>query len=199
MGVTIRNKCKSIDMGYGGFYNLRRNIAGIYSDEFKTLYENWIKPYSEITDEEGNEKLNDLYNRGILTDDDDCVLDFLFASDCSGKITSKTCKKLFDLIKDYDDNILYGYVGRPDCAKFSDFKEIVYICAKNRLTLFWEWGVVMEWVKLKGVVTPGGEPCYECPKCKDKESRHLYGVEFPKPLYKCPVCGTDLEYPIFSK
>ena len=28
-------------------------------------------------------------------------------------------------IKDYDDDILYGYAGRKDCAKFADFKKIV--------------------------------------------------------------------------
>ena len=137
MRITIRNKNKSIDMGYGGFFNLRKNIAGIFSPDFKEFYEEWTKPSSKITDEEGNFKLMEFYNKGVFNDNDDDILNFLFASDCDGKISAKTCKKLYNRIRDYDDNILYGYIGRPDCAKFSDFKEIVADCAKNHLVLSW--------------------------------------------------------------
>lgn len=137
MGVTIENKNRSIDMGYGGFYNLRKNIAGIYSIEFKNLYEEWCRPYSKITNEEGNKILASFYERNILTDDDDIVLDFLFASDCEGKISVKGCRRLYKIIKDYDDNICYGYIGRNDCAMFKDFKSLVEECAKNRIILKW--------------------------------------------------------------
>ena len=53
----------------------------------------------------------------------------------------------------------------------------------------------MFWKKINGIVTPGGEAMYECPNCQDVKSRHLYGVETPNPLDKCPVCGEKLEYP----
>jgi len=137
MGVTIRNKQKSIDMGCGGFSNLRDTIAGLLSKEFQTLYIEWTKPFSSITDEEGNKMLSKLYEDNILTDNDDILLDFLFAFDCGGKLSIKGCKRLHNLIKDYDDNILYGYIGRKDCAKFKDFKEIVELCVKNKWIMSW--------------------------------------------------------------
>lgn len=137
MGVTIQNKQKSIDMGCGGFSNLRNTIAGLLSKEFQTLYIEWTKPFSSITNEEGNKMLSKLYEDNILTDNDDILLDFLFASDCGGKLSIKGCKRLHNLIKDYDDNILYGYIGRKDCAKFKDFKEIVELCVKNKWIMSW--------------------------------------------------------------
>lgn len=137
MGVTIRNKNNSIDMGYAGFFNLRKTIAGIYSEQFKRLYDAWCRPFGGIPDDEGNERLAKLYEKGILSDEDDVVLDFLFAPDAGGKISAKGCKRLWQVIKDYDDKILYGYQGRPDCAMFKDFKNIVEDCAKNRLVLTW--------------------------------------------------------------
>ena len=137
MGISIGNKNREIDMGYGGFYNLRKNIAGIYSSEFKRLYEEWVSPCSKMTDEEGNKQLITLYENDILTDEDDVVLDFLFASDAGGKVSAKGCKRLYKIIKDYDDDILYGYIGRKDCAMFKDFKDIVKECAERRIILSW--------------------------------------------------------------
>ena len=32
---------------------------------------------------------------------------------------------IYEVIKNYDDDILYGYADRKDCAKFADFKAIV--------------------------------------------------------------------------
>lgn len=137
MGVTIENKTKSIDMGYGGFYNLRETIAGLLSEEFKNLYVEWTSMNGSINNEEGNKLLGNMYKRGVLTDEDVIILDFLFASDCGGKISVKGCRRLWKLIKDYDDNVLYGYAGRPDCAKFKDFKEIIETSAKNRWIAKW--------------------------------------------------------------
>ena len=67
----------------------------------------------------------------------DVVLDFLFASDAGGKVSAKGCKRLYKIIKDYDDDILYGYIGRKDCAMFKDFKDIVKECAERRIILSW--------------------------------------------------------------
>ena len=35
-------------------------------------------------------------------------------------------------IKDYDDDYVYGYIGRPDRAMFKDFKRIVRECVEDR-------------------------------------------------------------------
>lgn len=137
MGITIRNKENSIDMGCGGFMNLRRNIANLLSKEFGDLYKEWCKSFSPITDEEGNKILKTFYRDGILSDEDDVIIEFLFASDLEGKITAKGCKRLYELIKDYDDNILYGYAMHPNCAKFADFKEIIKESAKHNWVVQW--------------------------------------------------------------
>ena len=137
MGLTIRNKESSIDMGSGGFCRLRETIAGILSEEFKDLYVSWTSLSNPISDDEGNERLKALFEKRALKEEDAPVLDFLFKPDSEGKLSPKECKRLYSLIKDYDNNILYGYVGRPDCARFRDFKAIVEECAKNRWVLVW--------------------------------------------------------------
>lgn len=137
MGITIKNKNMGIDMGYHGFFLLRKNIAYLISEDFGRLYEQWCGPFGHLTDEEGNKKLKILYSQGKMINADELVLKFLFESDGEGKLSVNGCKKLYELIKDYDDNILYGYVGRPDCAKFKDFKEIIKQSAKSRLVVRW--------------------------------------------------------------
>jgi hypothetical protein len=49
----------------------------------------------------------------------------------------EVCEKIYEVIKDYDDNVLYGYAGRPDCAKFKDFKKIVKDCVDNKCSMTW--------------------------------------------------------------
>ena len=141
MGLTIYNKERAIDMGYIGFYTLRNTIAKLFGTDFENLYNNWTSSSwnpNKIDDKTGNILLNGFYEKGIIKEEDNPILDFLFMSDCEGKLPAKSCKVLYNFIKDYDDNIKYGYSGRPDCAMFSDFKEIVRLCAKNRWILKWD-------------------------------------------------------------
>lgn len=49
-----------------------------------------------------------------------------------------------------------------------------------------------KWKKRVGVVTPGGDPAYECPCCGG--GRHLNGIEFREEWDYCPDCGQRLEY-----
>lgn len=52
------------------------------------------------------------------------------------------------------------------------------------------------WEQVKGnILTPGGDPLYICPVCRDKKSQHINGIETPNHLKKCPVCKTKLKYP----
>lgn len=52
------------------------------------------------------------------------------------------------------------------------------------------------WEQVKGnVLTPGGDPMYICPVCKDKQSRHVNGIEILNHLDECPVCKAKLKYP----
>lgn len=50
------------------------------------------------------------------------------------------------------------------------------------------------WKRLPGGFTPGGDPCYICPKCQSTESIHVYGVENRKAFTYCPHCGERLDY-----
>lgn len=51
-------------------------------------------------------------------------------------IDSENCS--IDLaIKDYDDDICYGYCDKPDCAMFKDFKELVKDCIDTNTPMKW--------------------------------------------------------------
>jgi hypothetical protein len=52
------------------------------------------------------------------------VANFLYQSDCDGRIDRKQAKQVYELIKECDDSISFGYSGRSDCAKMSDLKKI---------------------------------------------------------------------------
>lgn len=139
MGISIGNCKHSIDMTYGGFYRLRNKIAELLNEDFGKLYHEWtdISPYNTMTDEQGNERLAQLYADHKIKDEDDVILDFLFQSDCAGKVSYQVCKKLYKVVEDYDDDFCYGYPGRPDYATFKEFKEILVECYKNRWILKW--------------------------------------------------------------
>lgn len=135
MGVTIRNKGSYVDLTYSGMFNLRKEIASIYSTSFRDFYEDWCE--GKYTNEEGNKMLEKYFIDGTLKEEDEMVLDFLFASDCEGKLPYKSCRRLYTIIKDYDTNKIFGYCGRPQKGTFEEFKKVVECSAKNRLVMFW--------------------------------------------------------------
>ena len=129
MGITISSKRVSADMGYGGFNRFREIVSSKISDEFH-------KHYSELSSsfvmclsgknreqyfKEYNEKTTGFIENKVITDE---VANFLFQADCGGKIDRKQTKEIYNLIKNCDDNIIFGYQGRSDCAKMSDMKRI---------------------------------------------------------------------------
>lgn len=137
--MTIKNKENSIGIGNVGFMDLRRTIANLLSEEFGKLYKNWVVPCSPISDEEGNKMLKSFYDAGILTDNDDLIVEFLFASDVKGRLIAQGCKRLYELIKDYNDDIVYGCEISLHPAKFEDFKQIVRESAENNWIMEWRW------------------------------------------------------------
>ena len=129
MGVTISSKRYSCDMGYGGFDRARNAIAEKVSGEF-------YKHYLKLSDaevmflmgkarkdffEKYDATTKEYINQNTVTVE---VANFLYQSDCSGKIDRKQAKEIYTLIKECDDNISFGYSGRSDCAKMSDLKKI---------------------------------------------------------------------------
>ena len=142
MGVTIScQKTKdSIDLGCGGFWNLRQQVAALASPEFaahyKTLGEGFRLSGKDLTAffAAFDEKTKSLIEAGII---DVKIADFLLQSDCGGTVHYGACKKILKAIGDYDDNICYGYTGRPDCTMFRDFKKILQECADNKCDMRW--------------------------------------------------------------
>lgn len=51
----------------------------------------------------------------------------------------------------------------------------------------------LKWERIKGVMTPGGDPLVRCPVCKSRESEHLIGIESPRHWKYCPMCGERLD------
>ncbi|MEZ3438628.1 MAG: hypothetical protein K1W18_07090 [Oscillospiraceae bacterium] len=142
MGVTVECKKtgKSCDLGYGGFGRFRKKIAFLLNEE---LGEHYAKLSTILTfDIDKRKQMFDEFDREAerLIKKHKISLravDFLWQSDCGGKIPPSACKIIYSAIKDYDDNICYGYAGRRDCAMFSDLKAVFKDCCDTNSHLVW--------------------------------------------------------------
>lgn len=125
MGITISSKRYSCDMGCGGFMRFRKIVAANVSEIVGEHYENLDEEVFLVDRDEFYKKYNikteKLIKQKELTIE---VANFLYQSDCSGKIDRKQAKEIYALIKECNDNISIGYIGREDCAKMSDMKKI---------------------------------------------------------------------------
>ena len=130
MGITIESKNRAIDLGYVGFRMLRVKVAELTAPD---IFEHYKKSMDgmQMYDEDERKAFYESYNaktdeldrkyNGKMSD----VLDFLYESDCGAEMDADHCRSIYEVIKNYDDDILYGYSGKKDCAKFADFKAIV--------------------------------------------------------------------------
>ena len=142
MGVTIRCKKtgRSIDLGYGGFNQLRLKV-------FELCCEPWYSHYNSLNDKILASSIDDstffeIFDQktGKMLKEKKIsikIIDFCLQSDCKGSIRYGACKQILKVIGDYDDNICYGYVGRSDCATFRDFKAILQDCVENKCDMVW--------------------------------------------------------------
>lgn len=142
MGITISCKKtgRSIDMGMFGFKNLRDKIGDLVGGEFAEHYRAYDNApfYGEERKKffvEYDKKINDLIAEKKVPYK---VAVFLYACDCAARLRYGVCKEVLKVIGDYDDNILYGYAGRPDCAMFADFKAILKDCVETKSDLVWD-------------------------------------------------------------
>ena len=65
------------------------------------------------------------------------VIDFLYMSDCGGKISYKTCRKILNLIRDIDygnKGFRYAMLMNND---YGEFKEFLQECVSHRRNLRW--------------------------------------------------------------
>ena len=124
-------------MGYGGFFNLRKNIALAMDKEFGENYSNLNNCHTTEEFEENDAIANKIIEKKHLDKDYEDVLDFLYASDCDGKIGYKTCKKIYDLIKDVDfGNKCFRYVMLAH-NDYEELKEFLKECYKHRRNMYW--------------------------------------------------------------
>lgn len=141
MGVTIESKNFSIDMGYVGFNHLRTTVAKLAADDIGEHYEKLNESLFLFGD--ARKKFFESYDKRIKrlskihNGEKDGILYFLYASDCEAEIPVEACKQVYEVIKDYDDDVLYGYSARKDCAKFVNFKELVKDCIDNNCSMKW--------------------------------------------------------------
>lgn len=142
MGVTINSKSKSIDLGYGGFSLLRTKISELTNTQIAEHYKE-LEKGSFLFDEDKRKEFFKKYDAETKRLDEkydykyNSILHFLYACDCEATMDADVCKDLYEVIKDYDDDIAYGYVGRSDCTTFEDFKELVKDCVDNNCSIEW--------------------------------------------------------------
>jgi len=101
MGITISatNSSYDFDMGYGGFFNLRKNIAFALDNELGKMYAEYGRCVTKRQFKEIDNIIEHMIDRKHLDKDYKDVLDFLYLPDTDGKIGYKTCKKIADLLE----------------------------------------------------------------------------------------------------
>lgn len=138
MGLTLyaNNTKTSFDCGGGGFFNLRKNIALAWDKEFGEHY----STLAGCSDYEAfDKKTLEIISDKRFKDEDEDILDFLFASDCEGEISHKTCKKIYDLIKDVDfGGKIFTYAAYSDGKDYEHLKVFLLECYSNRRKLRWD-------------------------------------------------------------
>lgn len=140
MGITLTaNHSKySFDMGAGGFFNLRANIADLFDKQFGEHYRKLSKCYDRIDYEEHDRIANKILSHSRFKDEDADILDFLYApDDCDGKISYKTCGKLYDLIKDHDfGKKCFRYIAYAH-NDYEELKQFLKECYSHRRNAYW--------------------------------------------------------------
>ena len=141
MGVTItatNAKC-DFDMGYGGFFNLRKNIALAIDAEFGNAYSMQAKCFTD-QDYLDNYQLNmNIINEKHLDDKYKDVLDFLYMSDIEGKIGYKTCRKIAKLLEKKFPELKtksFRYAAQAG-NDYEDFVKFLKDCVKYHRNMRW--------------------------------------------------------------
>lgn len=125
MGVTITctNPQYTFDMGYSGFFALRKEIARCISPDFAEIYRKILyTDRAQDVVEEMDEWVE--AHRPSLHKNIDAVVEFLLMPDCDGAINHKTCKAIYDIIKDIDFGgkiFQYSTIATDDYERFKTF------------------------------------------------------------------------------
>lgn len=139
MGITLKSNGSkiSLDGGYGMLFIIRCRVALAWDKEFGEHYAKLLTFYHNKDLKEFDKKTNEILQNERFKDEDSDLLDFFFESDCGGKCRSKTCKKIYDLIKDtHEENLQlrYAIYSKND---WEDFKQLLLDCYSHRANLTW--------------------------------------------------------------
>lgn len=139
MGLTIRGNYKDtieLDGGYSILIKIRTRVANAWDKEFGEHYKTLFNCYDNADYKAFNAKAREILSDDRFKDEDSDIVKFLYASDCEGSIGYKTCKKIYDLIKDIDDPVQLRYVIDSD-NDWADFKQLLKECYSHKSRLRW--------------------------------------------------------------
>ena len=129
MGVSIRTKNKSIDMGYASFFRLRTDIA-------KAINFEWGQKYEELIKSERYDELNDITSEYLTKDKiSKYLVDFCFQSETEGHITCWACNYIYRQIQNVDKKDSYGYAMTPN--SWEEIKNVFKDGSENRGGMEW--------------------------------------------------------------
>ena len=139
MGVTIyaNGSDTSFQMGYGGFFNLRKNIAIALDREFGEHYAGLLKCHSEEGYAAYDRRTDILIAEKSIPED---VLEFLYADDTDGTLSHRTCRKIADLLyKDRErlKTLTFGYAAYAEPGEYKKLYDFLSECYSRRRKLRW--------------------------------------------------------------
>jgi hypothetical protein len=140
MGFTITATNSKYDFsgGMGGFKSLRQNIAKAWDKEFGEHYAQLGTCCCKEDYEWFNQKAKRIFSHERFKAEDKDIVEFLYACDCDGSISHKTCKKIYDIIKDIDfGKQIFTYAYWSDGKDYEKFKEFLLDCYKRRAKMVW--------------------------------------------------------------
>lgn len=129
MGVTITTTDPKFvfDMGYVGFFRLRKEIALALDEEFGRNYAELAHCHTEEDYMVNDKTANRIIQKNHLDRYAD-VLDFLYMSDSKGEVDYKTCGNILRLIRDRKGGtgFRYGSMRHNDWEEFREFLQDCY-------------------------------------------------------------------------
>lgn len=139
ISITAKNSKISLECSYIGFYRLRQAIANALNKEFGIAYKDFM--FSNLNNKTEQDihisKLNTIISNKLADEKYNDILDFLFATDCEKGIPYKTCKNIYDIIKDMDLKINFQYAIYAKGNDFELFKQLLLECYSCRKKLRW--------------------------------------------------------------
>lgn len=136
--ITATNSKYSFNGGSSGFFNLRSNIAKAFDNEFGNHYETLRERITLADYDAFDIKANDILANPRFKKEDDDIIIFLFWPDTGGSISYKTCKKIYNLIKDIDfGNQIFTYPAHSKGDDYEQFKAFLLDCYKRRAKMRW--------------------------------------------------------------